>query len=254
MMRQAYREELKLIEDVMMQERRLAIEANDRKWEDLYRKRENEEVDQCQKKFDRLEQFVREMDEIRVSHQERYRQVKIRLENELGEIQREFERLKTACAMNGEKLDYNFQVLRRREDENLIINSQQKRRINKLQDVVDALRKGTREYGASTAAEISKLGVEVDNLKKCVGEIESKAAMLAEANDSKYWKVWELNVRSAEEVLGRILAIDEILCEQQLGLEWRKPELGLLEKGDLPSYSQAVKLIQEDGECHFELP
>jgi hypothetical protein len=39
--------------------------------------------------------------------------------------------MKTQCLMNGEKLDYNLQVLKKREEENLIVRAQQKRRINR---------------------------------------------------------------------------------------------------------------------------
>jgi hypothetical protein len=39
--------------------------------------------------------------------------------------------MKTQCFMNSEKLDYNLQVLKKREEENLIVRAQQKRRINR---------------------------------------------------------------------------------------------------------------------------
>lgn len=43
----------------------------------------------------------------------------------------ELEQVKAMCLLNAEKLDYNYQVLQKREDENLMMRAQQKRRINR---------------------------------------------------------------------------------------------------------------------------
>lgn len=46
-------------------------------------------------------------------------------------LQLELEQVKALCLLNSEKLDYNFQVLKQRDEENVIIKAQQKRRINR---------------------------------------------------------------------------------------------------------------------------
>ena len=46
-------------------------------------------------------------------------------------LQQELELVKVQCLMNSEKLAYNYQVLKKREEENLIVQAQQKRRINR---------------------------------------------------------------------------------------------------------------------------
>lgn len=244
LMRKAYRREMEFIEGVLMEERKLLVEANDKKWEELYRKRDHEERTQCEKKFEQQEEFMEEMNKLRIEYEEKHRSAKIELENEVEELQQEFERIKTMAIMNSEKLDYNYQILRKREDENLIINSQQKRRINKLQDVINNLRKKNQEYDEWTKAEMERLTREVKKMQKCVVEIEHKAVSLSKTNDIKYKQVWDLNVESANAVLNKILTIDRILHEQQLGIEWKKPDLQLLKKSDLSSYQLGVEAIQ----------
>ncbi|KAK9696402.1 Sperm tail [Popillia japonica] len=210
LMRKAYHRERVFIENVIMEERKLLIEANEKKWEELYRKRDHEERMQCEKKFEQQEDFMQEMQKLRIEHEEKHRESKIKLENEVEELQREFERIKTMAIMNSEKLDYNYQILKKREDENLIINSQQKRRINKLQDVINynyqilkkredenliinsqqkrrinklqdvinglrnGLRKKNQAYDEWTKSEIERLTKEVKKMQKCVVEIERR--------------------------------------------------------------------------------
>ena len=48
--------------------------------------------------------------------------------------------MKATYQLNQEKLDYNFQVLRKRDEENMITKSQQKRKITRLQDVLTNLK------------------------------------------------------------------------------------------------------------------
>ncbi|KAI4457059.1 nyd-sp28 protein [Holotrichia oblita] len=244
LMRKAYRRERVFIESVIMEERKLLIEANEKKWEELYRKRDHEERTQCEKKFEQQEDFMQEMNKLRIEHEEKHRDSKIKLENEVEDLQREFERIKTMAIMNSEKLDYNYQILKKREDENLIINSQQKRRINKLQDVINGLRKKNQVYDEWTKNEIERLTKEVKKMQKCVVEIEHKAVSLSKINDVKYRQVWDLNIENANEVLNKILSIDRILHEQQLGLEWKKPDAQILKKKDLPSYQSGVEIVE----------
>lgn len=46
-------------------------------------------------------------------------------------LQQQLEQVKAICLLNKEKMEYNYQVLKKRDEESLLIRSQQKRRINK---------------------------------------------------------------------------------------------------------------------------
>ena len=48
--------------------------------------------------------------------------------------------MRATYQLNQEKLEYNFQVLRKRDEENTITKSQQKRKITRLQDVLTNLK------------------------------------------------------------------------------------------------------------------
>lgn len=57
-----------------------------------------------------LEENKEEMEAIMWDHHEKYRQAKIELESLIQELQKELEKLKAVCIINGEKIGYNYQV------------------------------------------------------------------------------------------------------------------------------------------------
>ncbi|XP_063916676.1 dynein regulatory complex protein 1 [Zophobas morio] len=226
-MRKAYRQELQMVEDVIKAERQILIETNNKKWDELHKKRDQEEKSNADLRSEDYWKFVQDMDNVNRDFQELYRTTTIKLENECDELQREYERIKRDAIMNSEKLDYNYQILKKREDENLIIKSQQKRRINKLQDIINSLRKKNNDYHTQTTQQIEKLTVEIKKLCKNILDIENKADHLAAVNNEKFKKIWNMNKKRADELFTRVLDIDKVLHEQQLGLEWTPPEYSL---------------------------
>lgn len=68
-MRRAYREELNILENVIQQEREVLKEITDKKWDELFRKRENQEVSNMNKKFEQVEEFNRRMEALRMDFQ-----------------------------------------------------------------------------------------------------------------------------------------------------------------------------------------
>ncbi|KDR12480.1 dynein regulatory complex protein 1 isoform X2 [Zootermopsis nevadensis] len=244
-MRKAYKDELKLIEEVIALEHKQLMEVSEKKWEALYKKHEKLEVEHMEKKFQTVDEYEDEIYKVAVEHHEKLREVKIKLESDIQVLQQELELVKGQCLMNSEKLVYNFQVLKRREEENLIVRAKQKRRINRLQDVVNNLKKKIAETEESTETESARLTEEVMRLQHNILDIEKKADHFAEVNDRKYQQVWELNRDTAKTVLDKVLDIDRILHEHQLGLEWTHPDVSLLRLEDLASYRCAMQVIAD---------
>lgn len=242
-MRKAYRQELQMIEDVILAERQLLIESNNKKWEELAKKRDQEEKANSDKKTEEYWNFVRDMDILNRDFQELYRETNIALENDCDALYKELERIKTEALMNSEKLDYNYQILKKREDENRIIRSQQKRRINKMQDYINSLRKKINGYRKQTSQQISKLTEDVKKLSKNVIAIEEKADLMAKVNNNKFQQIWDMNKEKADKLFKKVLDIDKILHQQQLGLTWVPPQQQLLTKLELESYKKAQHIL-----------
>lgn len=120
-----------LIDKAIESERKLLLATNAKKWEQLYKQRNENEIDGIETRKQIMRDYDAEMKRVMIEHQEEYRAQKIQFETEYQKLQQELQQMKSICLMNIEKLDYSYSVLKRREDENTIIRNQQKRRINK---------------------------------------------------------------------------------------------------------------------------
>lgn len=68
-MRRAYREELQLLESVILQDRKVHIEVTDKKWDELFWERENQEISNSDKKFEQVKEFTKKIDQLRIDFQ-----------------------------------------------------------------------------------------------------------------------------------------------------------------------------------------
>ncbi|XP_034241497.1 dynein regulatory complex protein 1 [Thrips palmi] len=244
-MQEAYRRELVLIEEAINNERKELLDSCNKQWDSLYKQRDKEESNNLKLHFQEQEDQDEDVKRLRMEHQEKYRQTKIKLDSDIQVMHHELEQVKAMCLLNAEKLDYNYQVLQKREDENLMMRAQQKRRINRLQDIANSLRKKMRESEAAAEIETVRLHEEITRLHQNIGDIEKKANHFANINDRRYQQVWNLRQETANKLLSKIMTIDRLIHEQQLGLEWTAPENILLDKEDLQSYQAAVKLVYQ---------
>ncbi|RZF47211.1 hypothetical protein LSTR_LSTR004920 [Laodelphax striatellus] len=223
-MRKVVKNQIALIEDGIEAERLEAIQTFNKKWESLNRQREKEQVNNLNSKLNSLEEHNQELKRIMLVHQEKFRDSKINLEENIQLLQREVESVKAVCLLNREKVDYNYQVLKKRDDENLIIKSQQKRRINKLQDAATNLRHKINIMEKNSKSEIKRLKSDVLTLYNKISAVEKKADHFSQVNFVKFNQVWKFNKDNAEDVLQKISEMDRFIHQQLLGLEWPRSE------------------------------
>ncbi|CAB4036422.1 Hypothetical predicted protein, partial [Paramuricea clavata] len=125
----AYREELLQIEKSFVSERTELIENNRKKWQTLMQHRRDKEVEFLESRRKRVEDYEQQLDTLRVQDAEEYNMVKIKLETDVQILEQQLQQMKATYQLNQEKLEYNFQVLKKRDEENTITKSQQKRKI-----------------------------------------------------------------------------------------------------------------------------
>ncbi|XP_057658272.1 dynein regulatory complex protein 1-like isoform X5 [Diorhabda carinulata] len=230
--KKAYATEFNLIDQVISEEKRKFIEKSNEKWEDLYRKRNQEESALTEYKLQKQEEISSKIRHLNVCHEEQFRKTKIELERDIEKAQNEFERIKSLALFNRERLEYNYEVLKRRENENLIIKSQQKRRMSKLQDTISDLKTTLSDYRKTTTKKIKKTKSDIEKLRKNIVDIDDKADQFANSSEKKFKDLWKLNARDCYNLLDKIIKIDRILHEQQLGVRWTRP---VYQKIDFPS-------------------
>ena len=67
---------------------------------------------------DRIEEHNRQLENLRVHDAEEYNLVKIKLETDVQVLEQQLQQMRATYQLNTEKLDYNHQVLKKREEEN----------------------------------------------------------------------------------------------------------------------------------------
>ncbi|CAG9564696.1 unnamed protein product [Danaus chrysippus] len=210
-MQRAYEKQLFLIEQAINIEREVMVDHNNKRWEALYKQRDKEEVAHLEFKFEQLEEHKLEIEAIMWDHHAKYREAKIELETLIQELQKELEKLKATCIINTEKIGYNYQVLKKREEENVFVRSQQKRKLNKMSDVANTLRSKIRKAAEDGAIEEIKANAEIVSLMQAMEDLEKKCRHFSHVNNYKFSQVWRMcgsrcaglarRVRSAETAL-----------------------------------------------------
>ncbi|XP_055695104.1 dynein regulatory complex protein 1 homolog [Lutzomyia longipalpis] len=245
-MKSAYRKHLDFMQQTIDQER-TRIKGNiNQKWDDLYKERQEKEVKKLSDAKEKSEFFKAEIERITVQHEELTRATKINLEHDNEALQLELQRVKANILLNSEKLDYNFEVLKRREEENVIIRCQQKKRLLRMSEVIASLKKKIRDTTSQGNAECGKLQSEISKLQTQIRDIEASAVIFADTSDSKYLGIWEMNYTEAMKLLNQILEIDEQLHTSQLGAEVPSISYQLTTLEELPSFQAACETIEQE--------
>lgn len=243
-MKRTYREHLDILEKTIEDERKILQIITTKKWESMYEKRAVNEEMRMRREAEKAEFYGNEIKRIQLNHEELIRATKIRLENDNQALEIEVQKLKRNIMLNSEKLDYNFQVLKKREDENVMVRNQQKRRLSKLADTIVSLKRKLKEAKSTCIIETKKFTADIMKLHGKILDLERKSDLFAEQNNKKYLTVWDINFEECEKALEQVLKIDKMLWEQQLGLEWENPNVNIVRREDLESFKIAQQKIK----------
>ena len=242
-MKRTYREHLDILEKTIEDERKILQIITTKKWDSMYEKRAVNEEMRMRRESEKAEFYASEINRIHLEHEELIRATKIRLENDNQALEIEVQKLKRNIMLNSEKLDYNFQVLKKREDENVMVRNQQKRRLAKLADTIVSLKRKLKEAKSTCIIETKKFTADIMKLHGKILDLERKSDLFAEQNNRKYLTVWDINFEECEDALNQVLKIDKMLWEQQLGLEWESPMIKIVRREDLESFQKAELMI-----------
>lgn len=154
--KRTFREHLDLLETTIDEERQIFKAVTTKKWDSMYEKRAVNEEMKIKREKEKNEFYSNEINRIQLQHEELIRATKIRLELDNQALEIEVQKLKRNIMLNSEKLDYNFQVLKKREDENLMIRNQQKRRLTKLAETIVSLKRKLKEAKTTCVTETKR--------------------------------------------------------------------------------------------------
>ncbi|KAJ3274409.1 hypothetical protein HDV01_003013 [Terramyces sp. JEL0728] len=204
---------------------------------------------------ERIEDYVKQLELLRVNDSEEYNLVKIKLETDVQVLEQQLQQMRATYQLNTEKLEYNYQVLKKREEENGTILGAQKRKINRLADHLNSLKFKSAKQEKMFQQENTSLTDDYKHLTEQFKELQKKFRHFQLADSKKYKEVWKMNEEEAKTIMRKVLQADRIINEQQLGLEWTPPSEDLFRNVD-PLFFQDTSNIDEktirEAETAFE--
>ena len=91
--------------------------------------------------------------------------MKHKFEESIATLSDQIQLLDAVHQMNEERLDYEIHVLRKHEEEIVLVKSEQKRKITILQDSINKLRRKVRSTNSHIAKEESALHENIANIR-----------------------------------------------------------------------------------------
>ncbi|XP_043223036.1 dynein regulatory complex protein 1-like [Amphibalanus amphitrite] len=190
------------------------------------------------------EDHDQEMHAVYCEDADEYRQMRSTLEKDVELLQQQLEQLKAACLLNTEKLDYNYQVLRRRDEESTITKSQQKRKLNKLQDVYNGLRQKLAEQERSQRVELQQLTTDIRRLTDMLVDVGERNQHFIAVHSRQLHQIFQMTHENCRRQLDKVIRADKVIHEQQLGLPFTPPALDHLAPPEMKADS-AMEVVRE---------
>ncbi|XP_039384258.1 dynein regulatory complex protein 1 [Mauremys reevesii] len=224
-----YRRELTQIEKAFELERRELLSSNKKKWEQAMQAHNAQELENLITRMQKVEEYEKQLNQLRVQDAEEYTTIKIQLENDVQILEQQLQQMKAIYQLNQEKLEYNFQVLKKRDEENTIIKSQQKRKLNRLHDVLNALRMKLAKQIKQFQEENQTLTADYKRIVEQYKDLQRTLRHFAVIDAQKFLEVWLMNEEEAKGLMWKALEADRIIHTQQLGLPWVEPDYWFLD-------------------------
>ncbi|XP_071226910.1 dynein regulatory complex protein 1 isoform X2 [Salvelinus alpinus] len=227
-------------------ERKILLTGNRTKWEQYMKERRDKELENVMQRMKRVDEYEVLLQQLRTEDAEEYNMIKIKLDTDVQILEQQLQQMKATYQLNQEKLEYNFQVLKKRDEENTITKSQQKRKITRLQDVVNNLKIKCANQEKQSREENQNLTDDYTRIMQQYKHMQKKMRHFAAIDAKKFEEVWLMNEEEVKALVEKALDTDRLVHEQQLGLAWQRPSLAFMERcGPLQPQRQAQKTAHQ---------
>jgi dynein regulatory complex protein 1 len=115
--------------------------------------------------------------------------------------------MKAIYQLNNEKLSHNFQLLGEREFEHLQLIQQQKKKINRLQDLLSTLKS---KYAKTDKAYRQKNVEYTDEYRRITEQykyLQTKFRHFQDRDQKKYMQIWAMNASQMQGLVKRLLQV-----------------------------------------------
>ncbi|KAM6221120.1 dynein regulatory complex protein 1 [Rhynchocyon petersi] len=243
-----FRQELSHIEKAFEVERQELLTSNKKKWEWALQAHNTKELEYLLNRMKKVEEYEKQLNKQRIWDCEEYTMIKLKLEQDVQILEQQLQHMKATYQLNQEKLEYNFQVLKKRDEESTVIKSQQKRKINRLHDILNNLRSKYAKQIKQFQEENQSLTSDYKRLVMQFKELQRAMRHFAVIDAEKFREIWLMNEEEAKDLISRAIDVDRIICTHHLGLSWTVPDFAFMKnKGPISQQPKksATEIVEE---------
>ncbi|KAF5903097.1 dynein regulatory complex protein 1-like, partial [Clarias magur] len=224
-----YRKELDAIESSFHDERKELVSISTSEWDQQRKERSDKEMKFLLQRMEMVEEHEAVLDRLRTESAEEYNKIKIKLETDVQRLQQDLEERKATYQINQEKLEYNVQMLKKYEEEYAVSKAEQIRKITRMQDTRNKLKKKCAIQEKQSHEEIQSLTTKYKRLIQQYKDIQERIRHFAEVDAKRYEEIWLMKEDEAKALVGRAVDLDRVIHEQMLGLTWSPPPLPFMD-------------------------
>ena len=237
----AYVAEFDEIERVFLEERRAALEANTETLERLFKQRDDAEIKFMESTGDIADAYRTELEKHEADDAEEFSLLKVRLESDIGNLQRHLADMKSTYLLNAEKLEYNYRVLVERDHENAGTLQIQRRKIAKTREKLMKAKDSFAAMDKKFSDENMRLTDDHRRVTEQFKELEIKFRTFQANYRKKFKEVWAMKEEEMGRKVKRALDADRVLHEQHLGMVWHAPSEDVFKHPEQFALEQARK-------------
>ncbi|XP_004582710.2 dynein regulatory complex protein 1 [Ochotona princeps] len=245
----SFRQELHHIEKAFEVERQELLASNKKKWERALQAHNAKELEYLVNRLRRVEDYEKQLNKQSIWDCEEYNMIKVKLEQDVQILEQQLQQMKAIYQLNREKLEYNFQVLKKRDEENTVIKSQQKRKINRLHDILNNLRSKHAKQVKQFHEENQALTMDYRRLVLQFKELQKAMRHFDLIDDEKFREIWLMNEEEAKDLISRAFDVDRIIHTHHLGLPWTAPDSSILKNvgpiSQKRQHKSAAQILEE---------
>ncbi|XP_060732025.1 dynein regulatory complex protein 1-like [Tachysurus vachellii] len=248
-----YRKELDIIESSFSDEWKGLLTDSMKTLELQRKERSNKELEFLKQRMKMLEEHETLLDRLRMESAEEYNKLRIKLETDVQCLEQDLQETKASYQVNQEKQKYNAEMLKRHEEEYAISNAEQMRKITRLQDIRNNLKKACAVQEKQSREVIQSVTNKCNRLVQQYKDTDKKKRHFEAVNAKRYKDIWLMNEDEAKELVCKAVDLDKVIQEQVLGLTWSPPTLPFLDHSShKQSQRSAQHVLGEKDEYRYE--
>ncbi|XP_026998042.2 dynein regulatory complex protein 1-like isoform X2 [Tachysurus fulvidraco] len=236
-----YRKELDIIENSFRDEWKGLLTDSMKTLEQQRKERSNKELEFLKQRMKMLEEHETLLDRLRTDSAEEYNKLRIKLETDVQCLEQDLQETKASYQVNQEKQKYNAEMLKRHEEEYAISNAEQMRKITRLQDIRNNLKKACAVQEKQSREVIQSVTNKCNRLVQQYKDTDKKKRHFEAVNAKRYKDIWLMNEDEAKELVCKAVDLERVIQEQVLGLTWSPPTLPFM---DHSSHKQSQRSAQ----------